>query len=90
MNIQTLKKRNLSIANEIAYLHVENINGKLSNIGVEFLSKIYQTFILDKNIKIWVLLDGRIPVGFLCGCINNKKIYREFLYNNFFFLFFFL
>ena len=41
MKIKTLKKKNLSFANEIAYLHIENINGKLTNIGVELLTKIY-------------------------------------------------
>ena len=86
MNIKTLKKRNLSIANEIAYLHVENINGKLSNIGVEFLSKIYQTFILDKNIKIWIVVNEKKVTGFLCASTNNKNIYIRFLFNNFFFL----
>ena len=89
MKIKTLKKKNLSFANEIAYLHVENINGKLANIGVELLTKIYHTFILDKNIKIWVLLNGEKVIGFLCACANNEKIYINFLLNNFNFLFFF-
>ncbi len=88
MNIKILKINDFSYANDLASLHVKNINGKLSNIGVEFLSKIYQTFLQDRNIRIWILFHNEKAVGFLCGCIRNKEIYKKFLFKNFSFLIF--
>ncbi len=88
MKIKILNKHNLSYANEIANLHVKNINGKLSNIGFEFLLKIYQSFLVNKNIRIWILVYDKKLIGFLCGCADNKKIYLKFLTENFFSLIF--
>jgi len=88
MKIKILNKHNLSYANEIASLHVKNINGKLSNIGFEFLLKIYQSFLVNKNIRIWILVYDKKLIGFLCGCADNKKIYLKFLTENFFSLIF--
>ena len=88
MNIKVLKINDFSYANDLASLHAKNIIGKSSNIGVEFLSKIYQTFLQDKNIRIWILLHDGKAIGFLCGCIRNKEIYKKFLFKNFPFLFF--
>tara|TARA_B100001013_G_scaffold301932_1_gene203627 strand:+ start:172 stop:768 length:597 start_codon:yes stop_codon:yes gene_type:complete len=89
MKIKVLKKNNISYTGDIARLHAENIRFKLSNLGIKFLTKIYRTFLLDKNIKIWILVNNQRIVGYLCGCINNKKIYKNFLLKNFFFLIFF-
>ena len=88
MNIKILKINDFSYANDLASLHAKNIIGKSSNIGVEFLSKIYQTFLQDKNIRIWILFHNGKAIGFLCGCIRNKEIYKKFLFKNFSFLFF--
>ena len=88
MKIKILSKYNLSYVNEIANLHVKNINGKLSNIGFEFLLKIYQSFLVNKNIRIWILVYDKKLIGFLCGCTDNKKIYLKFLTENFFSLIF--
>ena len=88
MNINVLKINDFSYANDLASLHAKNIVGKSSNIGVEFLSKIYQTFLQDRNIRIWILFHNRKAVGFLCGCIRNKEIYKKFLFKNFSFLIF--
>ena len=88
MNIKILKINDFSYADDLASLHAKNINGKLSNIGVEFLSKIYQTFLQDRNIRIWILFYNGKAVGFLCGCIRNKEIYKKFLFKNFSFLIF--
>ena len=88
MNIKILKINDFSYADDLASLHAKNINGKLSNIGVEFLSKIYQTFLQDRNIRIWILFHSGKAVGFLCGCIRNKEIYKKFLFKNFSFLIF--
>ena len=84
MNIKILKINDFSYANDLASLHAKNIIGKSSNIGVEFLSKIYQTFLQDRNIRIWILFYNRKAVGFLCGCIRNKEIYKKFLFKLFF------
>ena len=89
MRIKVLKKSNISYTSDIARLHAENIRFKLSNLGIKFLTKIYRTFLLDKNIKIWILVNNQRIVGYLCGCINNKKIYKNFLLKNFFLLIFF-
>ena len=88
MNIKILKTNDFSYANDLASLHAKNIIGKSSNIGVEFLSKIYQTFLQDRNIRIWILFHNEKVVGFLCGCIRNKEIYKKFLFKNFSFLIF--
>ena len=88
MNIKILKINDFSHVNDLASLHAKNIIGKSSNIGVEFLSKIYQTFLQDRNIRIWILVHNEKAVGFLCGCDSNKKIYKKFLFKNFSFLFF--
>ncbi len=88
MNVKVLKINDFSYANDLASLHAKNIIGKSSNIGVEFLSKIYQTFLQDRNIRIWILFHNGKAIGFLCGCIRNKEIYKKFLFKNFSFLFF--
>ena len=88
MNIKILKINDFSYANDLASLHAKNIIGKSSNIGVEFLSKIYQTFLQDRNIRIWILFHKGKTIGFLCGCIRNKEIYKKFLFKNFSFLIF--
>ena len=49
--IKVLKKSNISYTSDIARLHAENIRFKLSNLGIKFLTKIYRTFLLDKNIQ---------------------------------------
>ena len=88
MNTKILKINDFSYADDLASLHAKNIIGKSSNIGVEFLSKIYQTFLQDRNIRIWILFHKGKAIGFLCGCIRNKEIYKKFLFKNFSFLFF--
>ena len=88
MNIKILKINDFSYADDLASLNAKNIIGKSSNIGVDFLSKVYQTFLQDRNIRIWILFHNGKAVGFLCGCIRNKEIYKKFLFKNFSFLIF--
>ncbi len=65
---------------EIAAIHQQEINqGFLSQLGVRFLSKLYEAMILSENCFIVVAEENNQIVGFISGCLNTEEFYREFL-----------
>lgn len=67
-------------ANQIEKIHRREINqGFLSQLGVKFLSKLYEAMILSKNSFVVVAKENDEVIGFISGCSNVKNFYKDFL-----------
>jgi len=65
---------------QIAKIHKQEINqGFLSQLGVKFLSKLYERMISSENSFVIVSKDNDEIIGFINGCTNLKKFYKDFL-----------
>lgn len=65
---------------QIAKIHKQEINqGFLSQLGVKFLSKLYERMISSKNSFVIVSKNNDEVIGFISGCTNLKKFYKDFL-----------
>lgn len=70
---------------QIAKIHQQEINQSfLSELGVNFLSKLYEAMAVSPSSFIVVAKDNSRVVGFISGCTNVGKFYRDFLKKNFF------
>jgi len=65
---------------QIAKIHKQEINqGFLSQLGVKFLSKLYERMISSENSFVIVSKNNDEIIGFISGCTNLKKFYKDFL-----------
>jgi len=77
MNISLATKKD---AIQIAKIHKQEINqGFLSQLGIKFLSKLYEAMILSQNSFVVVAKKNDEIIGFISGCINIKEFYKDFL-----------
>lgn len=77
MNIRLAKKKD---AVQIAVIHQQEINqGFLSQLGIKFLSKLYESMISSKNSFVVTAEKNDEVIGFISGCSNVKKFYKDFL-----------
>lgn len=75
-----IKLANKNDSREIAVIHQQEINqGFLSQLGVKFLSKLYEAMVLSENCFVLVAKENNQIVGSISGCLNTKEFYREFL-----------
>jgi len=85
-NISNGVKISLAIkdhAPQIAKIHKQEINqGFLSQLGIKFLSKLYEAMILSKNSFVVVAKKNDEVIGFISGCLNIKNFYKDFLKKN--------
>jgi len=64
---------------QIAKIHKQEINqGFLSQLGETFLSKLYEAMIIFPNSFIVVAKENDKVIGFISGCTNVKKFYKNF------------
>jgi len=67
-------------ATQIAKIHKQEINqGFLSQLGIKFLTKLYEAMILSKNSFVVVAKKNDKIIGFISGCTNIKEFYKDFL-----------
>jgi ribosomal protein S18 acetylase RimI-like enzyme len=72
-------------ARQIAKIHRKEINqGFLSQLGENFLSKLYEAMILSKNAFVVVAKENNQVIGFVSGCPNVKYFYKNFFKKYFF------
>ena len=65
---------------QIAKIHQQEINqGFLSQLGIGLLSKLYKAMTVSSNAFAVVAKDNGRVVGFIGGCTNVGKFYRDFL-----------
>ncbi|MCS6943767.1 MAG: GNAT family N-acetyltransferase [Geminocystis sp.] len=68
---------------EIANLHKNHITeGFLSALGVRFLSTLYSTIVTAESAFCIVCEENNHIVGFVSGCVDLKKLYKEFIRRN--------
>jgi len=76
---------------QIAKIHQKEINqGFLGQLGIKFLSKLYESTIVSPDAFTIVAKDNDKVIGFISGCTNVAKFYHDFLKNYFFQVFFIL
>lgn len=76
---------------QIAKIHQQEIDqGFLSQLGIKFLSKLYKVMVISPNSFVVVAKENDRIVGFISGCTNVNKFYRDFLKKYFFHAFFIL
>lgn len=64
---------------EAAKLHAQEIKwGFLSELGERFLYYFYLTMINSPNAFLIIAEDNNLIVGFISGCTDLKRFYREF------------
>lgn len=70
---------------QIAKIHKQEINqGFLNQLGLKFLSKLYEAMILSKNSFVVVAKENNQIIGFISGCANTKKFCKYFIRKHFF------
>ena len=75
----------------IARIHLREINqGFLSQLGLKFLSKLYEAMILSKNSFVVIAKENNQIIGFISGSVNARKFYKYFFKKYFFQIFFIL
>lgn len=69
----------------IATIHYQEIHqGFLSQLGIKFLTKLYQAMTDSSLAFIITAKEHNQIIGFISGCANIKKFYRYFLKKYFF------
>lgn len=64
---------------EVAKLHVQEIkSGFLSELGEKFLDCFYQKMTDSQNAFLIVAQQDNSIIGFVSGCLDLKKFYKEF------------
>jgi len=64
---------------QIARIHQEEINqGFLSQLGIKFLAKLYEAMIVSSFAFVVVAKENNRIVGFISGCYDVGKFYRDF------------
>lgn len=63
---------------QVAKLHVQEIRwGFLSELGEKFLYYFYKTMINSQNAFLIVAQQDNSVIGFVSGCLDLKKFYKE-------------
>lgn len=75
---------------KISKIHHKNINGKIPKLGIYFVNLLYSFLNDNRDVFFAICKQGNKVVGFATFCLNNKKIYKSFFFNNFFVILFFL
>jgi ribosomal protein S18 acetylase RimI-like enzyme len=86
-------KNSLSIKEKkkISKVHYNNIfNGKLYYLGLEFIELLYSFFSRNNNFFFCLCSLKKNVIGFVTFTIDNKSIYKNFLFINFKEIIFFL
>lgn len=82
MIIRPAKKEDCSAA---AKIHFQEIKyGFLNKLGRNFLSCFYETMTNSENAFLIVAEEKGAVIGFVSGCVDLKKFYREFISRHFF------
>jgi len=65
---------------KIAEIHFQEIKwGFLSRLGEKFLCYFYQAMVNSQNAFLIIAEDNNSVIGFVSGCANLKKFYKEFI-----------
>lgn len=68
---------------EISKIHYNSIfNGKIHYLGLEFVELLYSFFSSNKNIFFCLCSLNKTLIGFVTFTIDNKSIYKKFLFTN--------
>ena len=76
-----IRKANLNDAINCAGIHQQEIKtGFLSQLGIQFLVMLYEAIVVTQHACCFVVEDenGKV-IGFIAGCFNTSKFYKEFL-----------
>lgn len=75
-----IRKANKADARTCGLIHQQEIpTGFLSQLGLRFLKLLYAAMIRSREAICLVVEDGECQVvGFVCGCSNVGRFYREF------------
>ncbi len=77
MNIRLAKKNDCQ---EIAEIHFQEIKyGFLNQLGKKFLSYFYMAMITSPNAFLVVAEEDDKVIGFISGCTNLNKFYKDFV-----------
>lgn len=80
-----IRKAKISDADEIAQLHIENINkGFLTKLGDKFLVGIYKFIIIGPESFCFVAVIDKKIVGFISATENCQLLYKRFFSKNFY------
>lgn len=75
----TIHLANKNDARQIAKIHTREINqGFLSELGEKFLFKLYEAMVTSPTAFIVTAEENNCIVGFISGCTNLDKFYRDF------------
>jgi len=75
-----IRLANKNDCSEIARIHFQEIKwGFLSELGEKFLYYFYQAMIGSESAFLIVAENNESIVGFVSGCANLKKFYKEFV-----------
>jgi N-acetylglutamate synthase-like GNAT family acetyltransferase len=75
---------NVQEKRKISKIHYNNIfNGKIHYLGLEFIELLYIFFSGNNNFFFCLCSFNKIPIGFVTFTIDNKSIYKKFLFINF-------
>src|SRR3990170_2116026 len=67
-------------AGQLASLHEQQIKTAfLSRLGTGFLETLYATLIGSADAFCFVAEADGVVAGYVCGCVDTPKFYREFL-----------
>jgi len=68
-----------------AQIHFQEIKyGFLAELGEKFLYCFYQAMVDSENAFLIIAKDNDSVIGFISGCTNLKKFYRDFAERHFF------
>ena len=82
--IRRLEFHEAKLAREVAELHCEHITGGVLGIlGPRFLGTLYRYIAASPVAAVWVDLDRGELRGFICGCSDDKQMFRQVLTRGF-------
>jgi ribosomal protein S18 acetylase RimI-like enzyme len=82
--IRRLEFQDAKLAREVAELHCQQITGGVLGIlGPRFLGTLYRYIAGSQESALWVDVESQSLRGFICGCRDDKRMFRDVLKRGF-------
>jgi ribosomal protein S18 acetylase RimI-like enzyme len=75
---------------QISRLHFKNIKGRLSDLGLDFLTVLYKFLIFNRSNQLLFYKKNKKIIGFILITKKNSSLYKKFFFDKYIYIFIYL